>query len=221
MQKKRRVLVLIDGYNMYHGISDVCFRAAQNANHLKWVDLRRLMLGFTSKPHHILVDVIYFTAYAYWQPDALARHNVYVRALVNSGVKVVLGRFKKKSKKCKQCSTRTFSYEEKETDVNIAVEMIDAAHKNLFDDLYIVSGDTDLVSTIQRIKTDFPEKRIKVFAPPLRGNYEMRRVGHRFREIEPRHLADALFPARIETKSGSDIIRPPDYAPPDNRNISI
>jgi uncharacterized LabA/DUF88 family protein len=40
-------------------------------------------------------------------------------------------------------------HEEKETDVNIAVEMFDAAHRDVFDDIYIVSADTDLAGAIK------------------------------------------------------------------------
>lgn len=74
-------------------------------------------------------------------------------------VNTILGRYKKKSVKClvQICSViqkdRIFkSQEEKRTDVNIAVSMLDDTYQNLCDHLIVVSGDSDLVPAVNMVK---------------------------------------------------------------------
>jgi len=222
MKNKRRVLVLVDGYNLYHGLCDMQGDIPGDRNHAEWLDLKKLMLGFMNDTHHELVDVIYFTAYAKWRKKEFSRHRVYVRALVHSGVKTVFGRFKEKPKKCKKCGSKFLKHEEKETDVNIAVEMFDAAHRDVFDDIYIVSADTDLAGAIKRLKQDFKDKRVKVFMPPNRSNLEMRKVGHRYKVIKEHHILNALFPKIVKPAFGKGpaIVRPTEYDPPDDDTLT-
>ncbi|EJW21397.1 hypothetical protein IMCC14465_11930 [alpha proteobacterium IMCC14465] len=120
---------------------------------------------------------------------------------------------RKKNIKCKICEKEFSKHEEKETDVNIAVHMIDAAHSDEVDYFILISGDTDLSPAIKFIKENYPDKIIKIIAPPRRANSEMRRIGDRFRELRAHHLADNLFPEEIQTAKGM-IIRPDKYAPP-------
>jgi hypothetical protein len=39
MKNKRRVLVLVDGYNLYHGLCDMQGDIPGDRNHAKWLDL--------------------------------------------------------------------------------------------------------------------------------------------------------------------------------------
>ncbi len=217
MSQPRRILALIDGYNLYHGLSDPRLSGHNNketAHYYKWLDLKKLIAQFAPEDSHI-IDVVYFTAYAYWRNlDTLHRHRAYVRALTNIGVRTVFGQFKQRDKKCRKCNRIFQTHEEKETDVNIAVEMIDAAHRDIFDDLYLVSGDTDLASPIRKIKKDFPNKHIQILFPPFRSNLEMRGLGHDWKQIKRRHLKRALLPARMKPKKGQEIVRPEKYNPP-------
>ena len=74
----------------------------------------------------------------------------YIKALsTTSLVEVVLGRFKKKTVKCAvttcaHAGRRFFEmYEEKHTDVNLAICMLDDAFRDECDNLILVSGDSD------------------------------------------------------------------------------
>ncbi len=208
MNKKRRVIALIDGYNMYHGLDDT------GRNHLKWLDLHKLMTNFL-KSDQQLDGVFYFTAYAdHRSKSSVDRHRIYIQALRAQGVSVELGKFKKRQKKCRNCGEEFSTHEEKETDVNIATMMIDAAHENLFDDLFLVSGDTDFKQPIDLIMKRFPDKQIHIFLPPKRRNFEMLQMGNRAVILEKKHIKKALLPSVVPLPNGKNIHRPPKYNPP-------
>ena len=85
-----RICVYIDGYNLYHAIDNL------RDDKLKWLDLRKLMSNFVDPNIHSLRDIYYFSAYATWKEKAHERHRLYEQALINSGVKTIMGKFKKK-----------------------------------------------------------------------------------------------------------------------------
>lgn len=66
----RRVIVYVDGFNLYHAIDDL------KRPHLKWLDLRALAESLLRKDE-TLKSVKYFSAYATWMPDRYARHRDY------------------------------------------------------------------------------------------------------------------------------------------------
>ena len=101
------------------------------------------------RPHDQIQKIRYFTALSSGgkSQDQLA----YLKAIETLPlVNVVRGRYKNKSVKClvhPACTVadkdRFFStQEEKRTDVNIAVSMLDDAYQNLCDHLIVVSGDS-------------------------------------------------------------------------------
>ena len=51
--------------------------------------------------------------------------------------------FKAKDRKCSECGHVRKGHEEKETDVNIAVAMLNGAYHNEYDHAYLVSRDSD------------------------------------------------------------------------------
>jgi len=51
------------------------------------------------------------------------KHKEYVRALETVRVQPVFGEFKRKDKRCLNCRTFYQTYEEKQTDVNIAIKL--------------------------------------------------------------------------------------------------
>ena len=109
----------MDGFNLYHGLHDKYRRG------YLWLDLRHLVRRLSPSDH--IVAVRYFTALVRDDPAALARHWTYLDALIvhrGGTVEVVLGRYQSKTVSCRQCGSTWVSYEEKETDVNIAVPIV-------------------------------------------------------------------------------------------------
>ena len=132
MVKKCRVIIMVDGYNLYHGIEKIKTSSGDTRHDLKWVSLPKLMHQFIDPAHHEIVEIKYFSAYADWKIDAKNRHRAYVAALKNDGVTVIMGQFKKRVRWCRNCNSRFDGYEEKKTDVNIATEMMAAGYEDMF-----------------------------------------------------------------------------------------
>src|SRR5690606_33137066 len=103
-----------------------------------WVDLRALMACYTKPNVHEIAAVYYFSAYATWMPGPHKRHQEYVAALLHAGVTPVMGNFKEKAQSCKACNAAWKGHEEKETDVNLAVKLIESAMDNEFDHAFVV-----------------------------------------------------------------------------------
>lgn len=213
MADRIRVECFIDGFNLYHAIADL------NVQHLKWVNLRQLISGFTDPNVHDLQAVFYFSAFATWRPDAHQRHQQYVAALKASGVTPIMGRFKEKDAFCKNCRKPYKTHEEKETDVNIALWLLNEAYTDKFDEAFILSRDSDLTPAIRMVREQFPEKKIKVISPPNAGHSKEigKLVGTRkLAAIKPIHLERSLFPATVTDPTTGAVVarRPKPYDPP-------
>jgi uncharacterized LabA/DUF88 family protein len=212
----KRVACYIDGFNVYHAIDDLS-RAQRGAlNHLKWLDLRRLMGIFIDPAVHSIVSIKYFSAYATWKPVQHKRHELYVAALEARGIEVVLGQFKEKNVYCPSCQSTFMAHEEKESDVNLACHLIHDAYQNTFDHGFIVTRDSDLSAPIRFVRKHFPAKKIKIIAPPQRGHSkELWALAHNRASISADHLASCLFP-RVVMNRASEIVctRPAVYDPP-------
>lgn len=57
-------------------------------------------------------------------------------------------------------------HEEKETDVNIALYLVNEAYKNSYDTALILSRDSDLKPAIAMIRKEFSDKEVIAVAPP-------------------------------------------------------
>jgi hypothetical protein len=187
--------------------------------HLKWVDLRRLVETFTDPSRHEVRKVFYFSAFATWMPDAHSRHQQYVQALTATGVTPIMGRFKSKDIFCKNCKKPYKTHEEKETDVNIALWLLNEAYKDSFDQAFILSRDSDLTPAIRMVLEEFPNKKIKVISPPNAGH--SKEIGqivgkNMLASIKTVHLERNLLPATVTDQESGLVVarRPAAYDPP-------
>lgn len=206
-----RVAAFIDGFNLYHAVSDL------RKPHFKWLDLRKVVLGFLDPQIHTLEATYYFSAYATWLIDAHKRHQSYVVALKNSGVIPVMGSFKEKQRGCNSCGAGWTGHEEKETDVNLALHMLRCAYRNEYDEAFLITGDSDIAPSVKMIKEDFPDKKIKLITPPgRRQSNELGTIAHKSVRIKDIHLERSLFPEHIIDSANGNVIvtRPTQYSPP-------
>jgi uncharacterized LabA/DUF88 family protein len=206
----KRVQCYVDGFNLYHAIDNL------NINHLKWVDLRSLATAFIKPSKEILTDVFYFTAYATWRPESMIKHREYIKALETRKITPVLGHFKKKPMRCNSCKATWESREEKASDVNFAIKLIEQAHKDCFDHALIVTADSDQCPAIQMILDSFPEKEFTILTPPNRYRIarELRGVVNTLK-IKQKHLQSNLLPeSEVDLAGNLTFQRPADYAPP-------
>jgi len=203
----RRTIVYVDGFNLYYG--------AVRGGPYKWLDLERYFKLLRKDDE--LRRICYFAALL----DGPRRSSqaAYLRALEQRPlIEIVLGKFKEKQircrvERCKFTGSRMFTQtEEKRTDVNIAVRMLDDAYRDLCDLFVVVSGDSDLVPAIHAVKARFPKKQVLVYVPsrnPVRGAaVELRSAADRHRNLPLAPLKHAQFPARAPDGSGGFIEKP-------------
>jgi uncharacterized LabA/DUF88 family protein len=201
-----RVIFLIDGFNLYHSISD-----AQKDSGLgsKWLDIRSLMSAYLEhlSPKASIEEIFFFTAIRThvqkFNPQTVQRHKDYLKILKNTGIQVIEGKFKKGKSYCKTCKKEGEKYEEKETDVNIAVKLVELAFMDQADIFVIVSGDTDLIPGVDVVRRQFPHKKVFVIFPYKRKNTDiLSRVDGNFKmkaDTYARHQFDD--PYTIDKKS--------------------
>lgn len=165
---EERLIVYIDGFNLYHGLHDEYGRA------MLWLDLVKLSQAL--RPNQQLVSVKYFTAPVLNEPEAQGRQAHYIhalQALYPEQFQVVNGRYQTKTMTCRSCSHTYVKYEEKETDVNIAVSLVaDTALKKM-DTAIIISADSDLAPAIRSARGISEDLFIAVAFPPRRFSSEL------------------------------------------------
>jgi uncharacterized LabA/DUF88 family protein len=209
----KRVSCFIDGFNLYHAIHELKPRQ----HNLKWVDLHGLVSAFVVPSKESLTHVFYFSAYATWIPDAYTRHRQYVKALEMNGVTPIMGQFKKKKLKCgATCGQSWVTREEKESDVNIAIQLLHHAHIDTYEKAFVLTADSDLCPAIDLVLDSFPEKEISIVTPP--GRYEIARQLRNMattHKIKQKHLKKHLLPENLTDTDGNVVVtRPLKYAPP-------
>ena len=83
-------------------------------------------------------------------------------------IKINLGKYLKKEITCRNCNNIIQTYEEKETDVRIATQIINDVYNESCDISIIVSADSDIIPSVELIKEINPNHKIFVYFPPLR-----------------------------------------------------
>lgn len=181
-----RVICYIDGYNFFHATKD---------KPTARINFASLATSFLDSParrlgEKQLVKVCYFSAIATWRTEDAAKHKSYINALKQTGVEVILSHFKKKQRKCLNCNAKWQSHEEKESDVRIALHILEDVFDNKFDTAFILSGDSDLVPVIEKVKSRHPDKRILVALPKHSLKYarDITRCAHGFVNLSPSRL---------------------------------
>jgi uncharacterized LabA/DUF88 family protein len=158
--------------------------------------------------------VRYFTAPVRRQPGSLRRQQKFWNALAAhcSCVTIERGRFQKKDNTCHKCGKTWTSYEEKETDVAIAVALVeDAAHK-AFDSALLVSADSDLCPAVRAVRRLHPKAKVVAAFPPARRSDDLRQVVDTSFTIAERKLSHALLPETVKAPGGAVLSRPPSWS---------
>ena len=192
-----RIICLVDGFNLYHSLDE------NKLHHYKWLNLKALAKSFLKK-NQKLNSLYYFTAYTYWNIAKKQRHKIYVEALKRTGVRVIFGEFKQKRKKCPNCKKIISTFEEKRTDVNIAVKLLTLANEDKFDMAMIISGDSDFIPAIQEVQLKYPDKKITIISPFGRKTEALKKSCNFHMKIKAKHLKSNL----LENKISENIKKP-------------
>lgn len=206
-RKRKRCIIYIDGFNLYYG--------ALRSGRYKWLNLERYFQLLL--PNDDIQQIRYFTAKVVGA--SAARQRAYLSALETLPlVDVILGKFKKKQTQglCPTCplpGPQYFSmFEEKRTDVNIALWMLRDALHDLCDRIVLVSGDSDLVPAIAMTKAHCPHKEVIVYVPAINASrgaaVELRAIADKDKLLPLQILKASQFPAEVMSSSGLVIKKP-------------
>lgn len=204
-----RAGLFIDGFNLYHALQDL------GQNHLKWANLWRLGEDIIPSQSQQLVTVQFCTAYFPGDHGKRIRHDAYKRALELSGVECHWGHYADDHRACPSCNHQWIRPSEKQTDINVALSVFDAARQNKIDHAYILSADSDQAATVTWFTGAFPDKAITLVIPPNRpGSKLMRDKGGRQKiQLNASHFERCHFGA-VVTDGTTTINRPFEYDPP-------
>jgi uncharacterized LabA/DUF88 family protein len=197
-----RVAAYVDGFNLYNGLKEKYGRK------YLWLDLQALTAALLL-PGQELVAVRYFSARVRGEPGG-ARQSTYLDALKACCplLTVEEGRFQQKSVECRECGSVRVSYEEKETDVSIAVALVEDAVLDRYDTAMILSADSDLCPAVRSVRRVTPAKRMIAAFPPRRVSGELRRTAHGSFTIPDSKIRRSLLPEMIEGDDGVVLKRP-------------
>ena len=161
-----RTAIYIDGFNFYYGaVKDTAY---------KWLD-PKLLCKTILKSSNDIIAITYCTAKVKSRvndPYAPARQSAYLKAIkfYIPELKIIYGYFqmsivlRKPVNPTYRDSIKVFDTEEKGSDVNLAVHLVNDAHKDKFDCAVVISTDSDLAEAMRIVKEEH-NKIVGLFTP--------------------------------------------------------
>jgi uncharacterized LabA/DUF88 family protein len=202
----QRTYVYIDGFNLY-------YRCLRKTPH-KWLDLSRLCEHLLPPDKHQILKIKYFTARVQSRPydvDAPTRQNAYLLALQSHirHLEIIYGQFlshpvRRPLAPPKSGMVDIIHTEEKGTDVNLAVHLLNDAWRDEYECGVVISNDSDLAEAMRLAKDR--NKIIGWLAPG--GNclsHTLKDIPHFIKIIRAKNLAASQLPPVIP---GTNIHKP-------------
>ena len=204
-QPENQTIVYVDGFNLYFGLK------SKGWSRYYWLDLNKLSQNLL-KCHQRLSSIKYFTSRiesTIYDPYKHKRQQTYIEALQTIDLcSIYFGHYLRKAIKCNRCGNTWESFEEKMTDVNIGIEMLDDAYCSRFDTAILISGDSDLAGPLKKIKKLFPSKRIVVAFPPNRVSKQLKQISDAYFTIGRKAFSESQFPDQVKNNAGFTLLRP-------------
>ena len=162
-----RTFVYVDGFNLYYG--------ALKGTRWKWLDLPALFEKVL-QPHHDILKVKYFTARlsgTATDPSIPQYQDAYLRALrgYRPQVEVYFGHFLSHKVRAplaqpvgNQRTAEIVRTEEKASDVNLAVHLLNDSWLDTYDCAVVVSNDSDLAEAMRLVRKHHA-RRIGLITP--------------------------------------------------------
>lgn len=196
-------IVYVDGFNLYYGLR------TWGKKQFYWLDTVKFFDRFM-RTGQALAQVKYFSASS-TTPDKRNRQDLFFSAnKLNPRFELILGRYVVKNKTCFGCGHTIRSWEEKRTDVHLALHVLMDAISDKCDISIIVSADSDIEPAIEAIHEHKPNQKIFVYFPPHRyaaglkglanGTIKLQNYQARFNQSQ--------LPDQITLPSGYVISRP-------------
>jgi uncharacterized LabA/DUF88 family protein len=179
LPRQSRLEIFVDGTNF-----EITSRPLMAG---KTIDVQHLARQLTAvipptTPGHSLVALRYCTAQAPYmrKRDFEDRYFAYLRS--TASVDLILGRHVVREAD----QRRPKRYEEKETDVNVAIHMVAGAYENRYDVAAVVTGDTDMVPAMKMVR-HLGKRVVWVYLPSQADTVGLRKVS------DAQYLVDEAF----------------------------
>lgn len=119
-----------------------------------------------------------------------------------------MGRFKARARSCPSCRHRFVGHEEKETDVAIAVRIIELAVSADCETIVVVTGDTDILPALRSARRLARAKPLWIGSPFRRYNRELRHYADGGFKIGPDAYLRHQLPDPVIARGGTAIPKP-------------
>jgi len=212
MIRSPRTWVYVDGFNLYYG----CLRNSS----FRWLDLSLFCRNLL--PRNRVERVKYFTAMVSGRPNdpgKPARQEQYLRALRTlPDVEVYKGTFRTGIRRMRLASPppsgpRTVDViyvEEKGSDVNLAVQLVNDAHRSRFEVGVIISNDADLAGAARIVREELGLVVGVVNPHPGRASMELMKHASFMKAVRPSTLRRSQFAPELND-SGGRFSKPPQW----------
>ncbi len=202
-----RTCFYIDGFNLYYG-------SLKNSSY-KWLDVKALSQNILSSENDIVKIKLFTARVKPTKTDQTAhlRQNAYLRALKATipELEIIFGHFlqhpvhmplandrgKVIYTNDKPEFVRVCKREEKGSDVNLAVHLLNDAWSNEYDCGVVISNDSDLAEAMRLVKEQ-DGKVIGVISPYSKVSKELTQQSHFQRTIPKVVLENSQLPITIE-----------------------
>jgi uncharacterized LabA/DUF88 family protein len=158
----KKVNFIIDGMNIFHAVKEKF-----GINFLN-IDLNKLVRQISLKDENILSIKFFVSPFVGNTNLAQIQREFIERNSKLSYVDLNLGVFRKRNIKCQKCTNQVVHYQEKHTDINIALEISRSAIDRSIDKIYLITADDDFKPAIASFNQIAPNKKFVRVLPPGR-----------------------------------------------------
>ena len=210
----KKTFIYVDGFNLYY--------RATRRHDIKWVNLYELCRLKLHKDNEIR-KIKYFAALTRRSrgPDKSThiRQQVFLRALRTlPNLEIIMGTFHQQedyriladSPSEKPEKVKVVLPEEKGSDVNLAVHMVDDAHRDRYDLAIVVSNDSDLIGAVKAVREI--GKLVGVICPSETATPSLERAANFTKIIGLNDLRNSEFPRVLRDDEG-EFHRPAKWDP--------
>ena len=197
----QRINVYIDGFNFYYGLRSKRWRK------FYWLDIVAFFELFM-KDNQVLNMVYYCTAKPKDNGKKHRQDLFFTANKLNPKFEIIFGKFLEKE--VRYGGNTYYTFEEKQTDVNIAVNLIRNVVLNNCDASIVVSGDSDLSPAFNLVKEIKPAHGIISHFPPMRQSVTLSQHADAVIHLEryEKRFAKCILPNDVEINENLTISKP-------------
>ncbi len=197
-----KINVYIDGFNLYYG--------AIKRTPYKWLDV--LKMSQLLFPNDTINKIKYFSARVSARPtdpDQPIRQSTYWRALRTiPNLSIVEGSFLVKPVMMPVANTipqryeRVIKTEEKGSDVNLAVHLLNDAYKKDYELAVMVTNDSDLLEPMRIVKQEL-NLPVGLVNPHKNPSFDLRKHATFIKQLRKGVLQNSQFPITLTDQNGT------------------